>query len=86
MTQNELNVTVTCITALANQPNANEKIKLLLTSLFESYSKEGVLDAEEKQNKPTVSTSILFTKKEIEKMSPSFKKAFIANGLAAHVL
>ncbi len=86
MTENELNVTVTCITALANQPNANEKIKLLLTSLFDNYSKEGVLDVEQKQNKTTVSTSIVFTQKEIEKMSTSFKKAFIANGLASHVL
>ena len=74
MTENELNVTVTCITALATQPNANEKIKLLLTSLFESYSKEGFLTKQKNTNFTPVSTIITFTQKEILKMDKDFKK------------
>lgn len=35
---------------------------------------------------PSLSTSIKFTQKEIEKMSKTFKKEFIANGLIAHVI
>jgi hypothetical protein len=50
MNKNEINVTATCIAALANQPNSEDKIKLLLISLFESYSKEGFLNELEKEN------------------------------------
>ena len=64
MTENEINVTATCIAALANQPNSEEKIKLLLTSLFESYSKEGFLEEPEKEElSPTVSAPLVFTQK-----------------------
>ena len=77
MTENELNVTVTCITALATQPNANEKIKLLLTSLFESYSKEGFFDEpNNEENFSTVSAPLVFTQKEIDKMPKQFSKEF----------
>ena len=74
VTENELNVTATCITALANQPNSEEKIKLLLTSLFESYSKEGFLTKQKNTNFTPVSTIITFTQKEILKMDKDFKK------------
>ena len=86
MTENELNVTVTCITALATQPNANEKIKLLLTSLFESYSKEGFFDEpKNEENFSTVSAPLVFTQKEIEKMPKEFSKQFKVGKLTAHV-
>ena len=39
MTENEINVTATCIATLANQPNSEEKIKILLTSLLGSNKK-----------------------------------------------
>lgn len=38
------------------------------------------------ENKKTVSTVINFTKKEVDAMSKTFKKEFIANGLAAKVI
>ena len=86
MTENELNVTVTCITALATQPNANEKIKLLLTSLFESYSKEGFLnEPKNEETFSTVSAPLVFTQKEIEKMPKEFSKQFKVGKLTAHV-
>lgn len=37
-------------------------------------------------NKKTVSTVIKFTKKEVDAMSKTFKKEFIANGLAARII
>ena len=86
MNKNEINVTATCIAALANQPNSEEKIKLLLNSLFASYEKEGYLNEPKNNAEPSVSSMIIFTQKEISKMPKTFKKEFIANGLAAHVL
>lgn len=38
------------------------------------------------QKKKAVSTTLQFTMKEIAKMSKTFKKEFIANGLVAHVI
>ena len=86
MNENEINVTTTCIMALANQPNAEEKIKLLLTNLFASYPQKDTFDVQSNSNSQTISTSITFTQKEIEKMATTFKKQFIANGLVAHVI
>ena len=85
MNKNEINVTATCIAALANQPNSEEKIKLLLTSLFSSYEKEGFLD--EQKNKPftPVTTVMTFTQKELSKMDKNFKNILILNGLVARV-
>lgn len=39
-----------------------------------------------RQKKKAVSTTLQFTMKEITKMSKTFKKEFIANGLVAHVI
>lgn len=85
MNQTEINVTTTCITALASQPNAEEKIKILLTSLFTSYEKEGFSTEQKNSNFTPVSTVITFTKKEISNMDKDFKKTFIANGLVARI-
>ena len=85
MTNNELNVTATCIAALASQPNSEEKIKLLLQSLFASNAQKADFDVQ-KNTDSSVSSKIIFTQKEIKNMSTTFKKVFIANGLAAHVL
>ena len=83
MTNNEINVTATCIAALANQPNPEDKIKLLLTSLFASYEKANS-DAQ-KNTEPSVSSKIIFTQKEIDKMPKTFKKEFRTDGCTAHV-
>ena len=83
MTQTELNVATTCITALASQPNSDEKTKLLLLNLFDSYSES---EKRTKTEGRSASVSITFTKSEVAKMAKTFKTEFIANGLAAHVL
>lgn len=85
MTQTEINVTTACITALASQPNADEKIKILLTSLFNSYKREGFVTKQENKKTYSGSAPLLFTIKEISKMDSKFKKIFIANGLVAKV-
>ena len=85
MTENELNLTATYIITLANAPNAQEKIKLLLTSLLASYSQEGFFH-EQKNKQKAVSVQLRFTQQEISKMASTFKKEFIANGLCAHVI
>ena len=86
MNQNEINVTTTCIMALTSQPNAEEKIKLLLTNLFCSYEKEGYLnEPENEENFSTVSAPLIFTQKEIDKMPKKFSKEFKVRKLTAHV-
>ena len=62
MTNNEINVTATCIAALANQPNSEEKIKLLLASLFVANKKTDF--GTQKNTDSSVSSKLFFTKKE----------------------
>ena len=83
MNQNEINITATCIAALANQPNCEEKIKLLLTSLLASNKKADF--NVEKNTEHSVSSKIIFSQKEINLMPKTFKKEFRANGCTAHV-
>ncbi len=83
MTENEINVTATCIATLANQPNSEEKIKLLLTSLLASNEKTDF--NEQKNTEISVSSKLLFTQKEINQMPKTFKKEFRTDGCTAHV-
>ena len=85
MTENEINVTATCINALANQPDSENKIKLLLTSLFCSYEKEGHLNEPKNASKYKGSAPLFFTEKEISKMPKQFRKLFKTNKVRAHV-
>ena len=85
MTENEINVNATCIAALANQPNSEEKIKLLLTSLFGSYEKEGYFNEPKNNSKYECSAPLLFTEKEVSKMPKPFRKLFRTNKICAHV-
>lgn len=84
MTENEINVTATCIATLANQPNSEEKIKILLTSLLSSNEKTD-FNIEKNNNFTPTSTIITFTQKEISNMDKDFKKILILNGLVARV-
>lgn len=84
MNQNEINVTATCIATLANQPNSEEKIKLLLSSLFISNDKGADCNTEKNDN-TSVSTQLIFTQKEINQMPKAFKKEFRTNGCTAHI-
>ena len=83
MTNNEINVTATCIATLANQPNSEEKIKLLLASLFVANKKTDF--NEQKNTETSVSSKLFFTQKEISLMPKTFKKEFRSDGCTAHV-
>ena len=83
MTENEINVTATCIAALANQPNSEEKIKILLTSLLVSNKKADF--NVQKNTASSVSSKLIFSQKEINQMPKTFKKEFRADGCTAHV-
>ena len=67
----KINLTATYIIALANEPNAQEKIKLLLTSLLASYSQEGFFH-EQKNKQKAVSVQLRFTQQKISKMASTF--------------
>ena len=84
MTDNELNLTASYITALASEHNPNEKIKILLSGLLSTFRQEADFPMQQTEN--SVSSIITFSLKEISNMPKSFKKQFIANGLIAHVL
>lgn len=84
MNKNELNVATTCILALANQPKAEEKIKLLLTNLFDGYSKTGYIEQETDEIE-SGSVPLLFTQKELEKMPKPYNKTFKTRETQAHV-
>ena len=83
MTDNEINITATCIAALATQPNSIEKIKLLLSSLLQSNEKAD-FDVQ-KNTDSSVSSKIIFTQKEINQMPKTLKKEFRTDGCTAHV-
>jgi hypothetical protein len=87
LTEQELKLSTKLIKNYASQPDADVKIELLLESLFACYPQEqkDSLSVQENSNS-SISTITIFKPKEIEKMDKTFKKEFIGNGLAAHVL
>ena len=72
---------------LASYPDASERIELYLDSLFanQQTQKDTFNEFENGKNK-AVSSLLHFSHKEIKNMATTFKKVFIANGLAAHVI
>lgn len=87
MNENDLKISTNYIKKLASLPNAEERISLYLDSLFACYSQQkDNFDVQENDKKTAVSSVLQFTQKETKYMAQSFKKVFIANGLAAHVL
>ena len=84
MNKNEINVATTCILALATQPNAEEKIKLLLTNLFDSCRNTGYIEQDSDEIE-SGSVPLLFTQKELEKMPKQFNKQFKTGKTTAHV-
>lgn len=87
MNEHELKISATYIKKLASYPDAEERIALYLDSLFANQQpQKDNFNVQESSENKAVSSMIYFTQKEIEKMSTTFKKVFIANGLAAHIL
>jgi len=75
MTKNELFLLSSCITALASQPNATGKIQILRSDFFDSMQK-GNFNVQQKNISPSLSSLIIFTNREIKKMSKTLKKEF----------
>lgn len=86
MTDNELTLAASYITALASEHHPNEKIKILLSGLLTAHRQETDFFMHETQTEKAVSSVITFSLKEISNMPKTFKKEFIANGMIAHVL
>ena len=69
------------IKSLTAFPDADDRISLYLQSLLSSFRPA------KPSTEPAYLTTIhYFTVKEIAKMDKTFKKVFIANGLAAHIM
>ena len=86
MTTQALKISATYIKKLASFPDAEDRIALYLDSLFATQPQKDTFNEPENSKSKTVSSLLHFTYKEIKNMATTFKKVFIANGLAAHVL
>ena len=87
MNNQELKTSATYVKKLASFPDAEDRIALYLDSLFAiKQPQEDSFNLQENSKNEAVSSIIHFTQKEIKNMATSFKKIFMANGLAAHVL
>ncbi len=87
MTENEIKLSASYIKKLASYPDASERIELYLDSLFANQkTQKDTFNEPENSKSKAVSSLLHFTQKEIKNMATTFKKVFIANGLAAHVL
>lgn len=66
----------------------DKAVQLMLQTAADTITTDVVSELIEKKNngKKTSSAKIKFTKKEIESMSKTFKREFIANGMAAHII
>ena len=80
MTQNELNFAATCITAMASQPDAQEKIRQLLLDLITAHSQPVAPDRQS-----CTLPKLNFTSSEINAMPKTFRTEFRAEGCTAHV-
>jgi integrase len=86
MTNQELKISATYIKKLASFPDAEDRISLYLDSLFATQPQKDTFNEPENSKSKAVSSLLHFTYKEIKNMATTFKKVFIANGLAAHVI
>ena len=86
MTNQELKISASYIKKLASFPDAEDRISLYLDSLFATQPQKDTFNEPENSKSKAVSSLLHFTYKEIKNMATTFKKVFIANGLAAHVL
>lgn len=102
MTEQELSGVLSAINNTANPKQATALLKLASEAIaFQALNNASqpvdtnseseqeisrIINLPFAENKKTVSTTIKFTKKEVDAMSKTFKKAFIANGMAAKII
>ena len=67
------------------EDNGAEKVNLAIESLLSTCEKEATVSTPKNDDFQQVSSIIIFTQKEIQKMDKNFKNIIIANGLTAKV-
>lgn len=88
MTYKQLQEITEILKDIPDSQRRDKAVQLMLQSAADTNTPEVVNKLIEKRNngKKTSSAKIKFTKKEIESMSKTFKREFIANGMAAHII
>ena len=88
MTYKQLQEITEILKDIPDGERRDKAVQLMLQSAAETITEEVVTELIGKSNneKKTSSAEIKFTKKEIESMSKTFKREFIANGMAAHII
>lgn len=88
MTYKQLQEITEILKDIPDSEKRDKAIQLMLQSAADTITCDVVNELIENRNndKKTSSSKIKFTKKEIESMSKTFKREFIANGMAAHII
>lgn len=88
MTYKQLQEITEILKDIPDSERRDKAVQLMLQSAANTITTEVVNELIENRNKgkKTSSAKIKFTKKEIESMSKTFKREFIANGMAAHII
>ena len=88
MTYKQLQEITEILKDIPDGERRDKAVQLMLQSAADTITEEVVTELIGKSNneKKTSSAEIKFTKKEIESMSKTFKREFIANGMAAHII
>lgn len=88
MTYEQLQQITDILKDIPDSDKRDRAVQLMLQSAADTITCDVVgelIDARDK-GKKTSSAKIKFTKKEVESMSKTFKREFIANGMAAHII
>ena len=88
MTYKQLQEITEILKDIPDGERRDKAVQLMLQSAADTITEEVVTELIGKSNneKKTSSAEIKFTKKEIESMSKTFKREFIANGMVAHII
>jgi len=88
MTYKQLQEITEILKDIPDSERRDKAVQLMLQSAANTITTEVVNELIENRNKgkKTSSAELKFTKKEIESMSKTFKREFIANGMAAHII
>ena len=88
MTYKQLQEITEILKDIPDRERRDKAVQLMLQSAADTITCDVVNELIGKRNngKKTSSAKIKFTKKEIESMSKTFKREFIANGMTAHII
>lgn len=88
MTYKQLQEITEILKDIPDSERRDKAVQLMLQSAADTITTEvvEVLIGNKSEGKQTSSAELKFTKKEIDSMSKTFKREFIANGMAAHII